>query len=193
MIQDCIHITAASVRQTTYIFIVDCEHTNLIPIRGGGDGVFSSQGNAASSYDQQDGHLKVPEVHHVVARSTHPEGQQRAERRRAAELSQHLCWNVDCACVSWGNSQGSWIGQHGFGAMEHEESTLNMLKTGLEVTHGLSCLKMNMLSGATVATGFVSSSSSFSALHISGSLLLAGEVREEKVGDVRGTGVRGMR
>lgn len=46
-------------------------------------------------------------------------------------------------------------------------------------THGLSGLKMNMLSGVTVLTGFVSSASSFSDLELSGSLLLTREGGEE--------------
>lgn len=61
------------------IYMLECEHTNLIPVRGGGYRVLSSQCYATSSYDQQDGHFKVPEVHHVVTRSTHPEGEQMAE------------------------------------------------------------------------------------------------------------------
>lgn len=47
-------------------------------------------------------------------------------------------------------------------------------------TYGLSGLKMNMLSGATVLTGFVSSASSFSDLQVSGSLLLTGGGQEEE-------------
>lgn len=54
------------------------EETNLIPVRGGGHRVLGSQCYAASSYDQQDGHFKVPEVHHIVTRATHPGGKQMA-------------------------------------------------------------------------------------------------------------------
>lgn len=39
---------------------------------------------------------------------------------------------------------------------------------------------MNMLSGVTALTGFVSSASSFSDLQVSGSLLLTGEGQGEK-------------
>lgn len=47
-------------------------------------------------------------------------------------------------------------------------------------TYGLSGLKMNMLSGVTALTGFVSSASSFSDLQVSGSLLLTEEGQGEK-------------
>lgn len=48
-------------------------------------------------------------------------------------------------------------------------------------TYGLSGLKMNILSGITELTGFVSSASSFSSLHSSGSLLLTAENKEKKM------------
>lgn len=51
-------------------------NTNLIPVRRSGHRILSSQCYATSSYDQQNGHLKVPEVHYVVTRTTHPEGEQ---------------------------------------------------------------------------------------------------------------------
>lgn len=47
-------------------------------------------------------------------------------------------------------------------------------------TYGFSGLKMNMLFGVTVLTGFVSSASSFSDLQVSGSLLLTGEGQGKK-------------
>lgn len=49
------------------------------------------------------------------------------------------------------------------------------------VTHRLSGLKINMLSGVTVLAGFVSSASSFSDLQVSGSLLLTREGEKKKV------------
>lgn len=58
-------------------YVHECECTNLIPVRGGGYWVLSSQCYTTSGYDQQDGHFKVPEVHHVVTRSAHPEGEQK--------------------------------------------------------------------------------------------------------------------
>lgn len=45
--------------------------------------------------------------------------------------------------------------------------------------YGLLGLKMNMLSGVTLLTGFVSSVSSFSDLEVSGSLLFTGEEEEK--------------
>lgn len=47
-------------------------------------------------------------------------------------------------------------------------------------TYGLSGLKMNMLSGATRLIDFVSSSSSFSDLQVSGSLLFTEEGQEKQ-------------
>lgn len=46
-------------------------------------------------------------------------------------------------------------------------------------TYGLSGLKMNMLSGVTVLTGFISSASSFSDLQVSGSFMFTGEEKEK--------------
>lgn len=53
-------------------------NTNLIPVRRGGYRVLSSQCDTTSSNDQKDGHLKVPEVHHIMTRSTHT-GESRVE------------------------------------------------------------------------------------------------------------------
>lgn len=52
-------------------------------------------------------------------------------------------------------------------------------------THGLSCLKMNMLFGTTMLAGFISSNSSFPDLQASGSLLFTGE--KERRQDESGT------
>ena len=50
------------------------EKTNLIPVRGGGYWVLCSQRYTTGSYDQQDGHFKIPQIHHIVTRSTNPGG-----------------------------------------------------------------------------------------------------------------------
>lgn len=53
-----------------------CKETDLVPVGGGGHGVLSGQCYTARSNDQQDGHFKVPEVHHIVTCPAHPEGEQ---------------------------------------------------------------------------------------------------------------------
>lgn len=50
-----------------------------------------------------------------------------------------------------------------------------------EGTHGLSCLKMNMLFGITVLAGLISSNSSFSDLQVSGSLLFTERRKEGRM------------
>lgn len=57
-----------------------------------------------------------------------------------------------------------------FGAIENVRAV---------ATYGLSGLKMNMLSGVTVLTGFISSASSFSDLQVSGSFMFTGEEKEK--------------
>lgn len=85
------------------------ERTYLIPVRGGSHGVLSSQRYTAGGYNQQDGHFKVPEVHHVVTRSTHPEGEQMAERG----VIQGSGTVKDCAALSWQRDTASRGTQHG--------------------------------------------------------------------------------
>lgn len=60
------------------------EETDLVPVRGGGHRVLGGQRYTAGGNDQQDGHFKVPEVHHIVTCPAHPEGEQMvpAETRR---------------------------------------------------------------------------------------------------------------
>lgn len=52
-----------------------CVQTNLIPVRGGGHRVLCSECYTTSSYDQEDGHFEVPEVHYIMTHSTHSEGE----------------------------------------------------------------------------------------------------------------------
>lgn len=64
-------------------------HADLVPVGGCGYRVLGCQRYAASGDHQQDGHFKIPEVHHVVTCPTHPAGQQakRNVQRGPASMS----------------------------------------------------------------------------------------------------------
>lgn len=123
-------------------------HANLIPVGGRGYRILGRQRYAAGGDHQEDGHFEIPEVHHIVTHSAHPGGPQAEGNMRHGPASM----SADCDSSGW--------------VIAADER--------VEGTHGLSCLKMNMLFGITLLAGLTSSSSSFSDLQVSGSLLFTG-------------------
>ena len=71
-----LHDTKAHTHTDTHV------RTHMVPVRAGGHRVLCGQGDAAGSDDQQDAHLKVSQVHHVVTHPPHTGTQEMTSLRK---------------------------------------------------------------------------------------------------------------
>ena len=85
--------------------------THIVARRVSLNRVLSSQGDATHRDDQQDAHLKVPQVHHIVAETSDP-------AKHTITRHQHACINTilnakcpcGCSCKSAGCLEGGSYG-----------------------------------------------------------------------------------